>query len=133
MDEKKIKFGLMIHPDTLKAIDKMYTEDNCRCRSEFIEKAVTFYCGYLTSEKSREYLPNVVISTMKSSLDGLENRMARMLFKMAVELSMVLHVTAASNDFSNESLSRLKGMCIEEVKSIQGAINFEDAAKFQKG
>ena len=133
MDEKKRKFALWIYPETLKSVDKLYRSDNCRTRSEFIEKAVTFYCGYLTAEKSREYLPNVVISTMKSSLDGLENRMARMLFKMAVELSMVLHVTAASNDFSSASLSRLKGMCIEEVKSIQGAISFEDAAKFQKG
>lgn len=133
MDNKKRKFALWIYPETLETVDMLYVADNCRSKSEFIEKAVTFYCGYLTAEKSRDYLPNVVISTMKSSLDGLENRMARMLFKMAVELSMVLHVTAASNDFNNDSLHRLKVMCIEEVKSLQGTIGFEDAAKFQKG
>lgn len=41
--------------------------------------------------------PNVLVSAMQGSLDSYEDRMAALLFKMAVELSMVLHVTAAAN------------------------------------
>ena len=133
MDDNKRKFGLWIHNETLKTVEKLYSEDNCRSKSEFIEKAITFYAGYITAADCREYLPNVVISTMKGSLDGLENRMARLLFKMAVEISMSLHITAASNEFSNNDLTRLRGLCVDEVKAIQGVIRFEDAAKFQKG
>ena len=39
-------------------------EDNCASQSEFIEKAVQFYAGYLSAEENKNYLPNVVTSTL---------------------------------------------------------------------
>ena len=59
--------------------------------------------------------------------------MANLLFKMAVELSMMLHVTAAANAIDETSLTRLRGLCVEEVKRLHGAIRMEDAVRFQKG
>lgn len=58
--------------------------------------------------------------------------MASMLFKLAVKISMANNITAASNGFDMESLTRLRGRCVEEVKKIHGSISFENAAKFQK-
>lgn len=49
MFENKKKFALWIYPDTLEKVGKIYQQDNCDSRSEFIEKAVNFYIGYLTS------------------------------------------------------------------------------------
>lgn len=129
----KQKFSLWIHPETLKMIEKNYRDDDCKSKSEFIEKAILFYAGYLTANDYRGYFPNVIVSTLKGSLDSLENRMASLLFKMAVELSMVLHVTAANNEIDDTTLSRLRGMCVEEVKRLHGSVSMEDAVKFQKG
>ena len=129
----KQKFALWVYPETLDKVEKNYREDDCKSRSEFIEKAILFYAGYLTSNDYRGYFPNVIVSTIKGSLDSLENRMASLLFKMAVELSMVLHVTAAGSDIDNASLSRLRGLCVEEVKRLHGSVSMEDAVKFQKG
>lgn len=129
----KQKFSLWIHPETLKMIEKNYRDDDCKSKSEFIEKAILFYAGYLTANDYRGYFPNVIVSTLKGSLDSLENRMASLLFKMAVELSMVLHVTAANNEIDDTTLSRLRGMCVDEVKRLHGAVSMEDAVKFQKG
>ncbi len=89
--------------------------------------------GYLTADDGQEYFPNVIVSTVKGSLDSLENRMASLLFKMAVELSMTLHVTAAANQIDADTLSRLRGLCVEEVKRLHGAVRLEDAVKFQNG
>ena len=125
----KQKFALWLHESTLTKIEKLYREDDCRSRSEFIEKAVLFYAGYLTAEDYREYFPNVITSTLKGTLDIFENRMASLLFKMAVELSMNLHVTAANNDIDDITLSRLRGMCVNEVKKIHGTVSMEDAVK----
>ncbi len=47
MNENKRKFGLWVHPETLKKVDSTYKEDNCKSRSEFIENAINFYCGYI--------------------------------------------------------------------------------------
>ena len=70
---------------------------------------------------------------MKGNLDNLENRMASLLFKIAVELSMILHVTAANNDINENTLSCLRGMCVEEVKKLHGNISFDEAVRLQKG
>ena len=46
----KNKFALWMYPETLERVEKLYREDGCKSRSEFIEKAINFYCGYLTAE-----------------------------------------------------------------------------------
>ncbi len=129
----KNKFALWAYPETLERVEKLYREDGCKSRSEFIEKAINFYCGYLTAENYREYFPSVIVSTVKGSLDSFENRMASLLFKTAVELSMMLHITAANYDIDEEMLSRLRGMCVKEVKRLHGTVSLDDAVKFQKG
>ena len=133
METQKRKFALWIRAETMEKIGALYKKDDCRSRSEFIEKAVLFYSGYLTAEQTEGYLPAVVISAMQGSLGRYEDRTARLLFKMAVELSMLLHTVAATNEIEEESLSRLRGMCVQEVKSLKGSITLEEATGFQRG
>ena len=47
--------------------------DDCKSRSEFIEKAILFYAGYLTANNYSGYFPNVIVSTVKGTLNSLEN------------------------------------------------------------
>lgn len=131
--EKKIRIPLWIYPSVEEKIQKNYEADNCKSPSEFIEKAILFYCGYLASEEYRQYLPNVLVSTMQGSLDSFEDRMATLLFKIAVELSMMLHVTAAANEIDEDTLMRLRGLCVEEVKRLRGSVRLDDAVRFQNG
>ena len=131
--EKKIRIPLWIYPSVEEKIQKNYEADNCKSPSEFLEKAILFYCGYLASEEYRQYLPNVLVSTMQGSLDSFEDRMATLLFKIAVELSMMLHVTAAANEIDEDTLTRLRGLCVEEVKRLRGSVRLDDAVRFQNG
>ena len=131
--ETKKRIPLWIYPSVHEKVLKNYESDNCKSPSEFIEKAILFYAGYLTASDYKAYFPNVIVSTVKGNLDSLENRMASLLFKMAVELSMVLHVTAATNEIDETTLSRLRGMCVGEVKRLHGSIPLEEAVRFQKG
>ena len=131
--EKKIRIPLWIYPSVEEKIQKNYEADNCKSPSEFIEKAILFYCGYLASEEYRQYLPNVLVSTMQGCLDAFEDRMATLLFKIAVELSMMLHVTAAANEIDEDTLTRLRGLCVEEVKRLRGSVRLDDAVRFQNG
>ncbi len=133
MFEKKKKFALWIYPDTLEKVEKIYRGDNCESRSEFIEKAVNFYIGYLTSEDKNSYLPNVVTSTLKSIVAESDNRTSRMLFKIAVELAVLQNVVAATNEIDQVTLNRLQGECVREVKRMNGSLSFNDAVDWQKG
>ncbi len=132
MDQSKYKFALRITPETMEMVEKKYKDDGCSSRAEFMEKAIRFYCGYLTAEDYREYFPNVIVSTMKGTLDSMENRMAALLFKNTVELSMVLHVMAATHNIQDDTLGDLRRMCVEDVKKTHGTISLKDAVKFQK-
>lgn len=133
MDENKKKFALWIHPSALEKAERLYQLDNCRSKSEFIEKAIIFYSGYISAEDSRDYLPEVIVSTLQGSLNTFENRMASLLFKYAVELDMMMHISAANFHIDENTLSRLRGKCVKEVKALYGRISFEDAVNYQKG
>ena len=126
---EKAKYTLYIDPAVLKRVDDLYKQDGCKSKSEFIEKAVSFYCGYLTAENYRDYLPKVILSTVQGTLDSFENRMATLLFKMAVELSVLNRVTAATVDVEELNLTRLRGRCVEDVKRLNGCISFDQAVK----
>lgn len=133
MFENKKKFALWMYPDTLENVEKIYREDNCESKSEFIEKAVNFYIGYLTSGDTKSYLPSVVTSTLKSIVAESDNRMSRMLFKLAVEIAIMQNITASAQDIDPASLERLRGECVKEVKRLNGNFSFEDAVSWQKG
>ena len=133
MFENKKKFALWMYPDTLEKVEEIYRKDNCASRSEFIEKAVKFYIGYLTAEKKDSYLPGVVTSTLKAIAAESDNRTSRILFKIAVELAVLQNVVAATNEIDAVTLNRLRGECVKEVKRLNGSLSFDDAVDWQKG
>ena len=113
MFKDKKKFPLWVYPETLDKVGRIYREDNCRSKSEFIEKAIEFYYGYLTSQDKRDYLPSVVTSTLKSIVAESDNRQGRLLFKLAVEVAITQNIIAAAQEIDPLSLERLRGECVK--------------------
>ena len=129
----KIKFPFWVTPKTMETVKEMYKDDNCRSQSEFIEKAINAYIGYLRADNSPGMLPNHMVSTMKAIVDSNTTRQNRMLFKLAVEMAIMMNILAAHCEIKEESLSTLRQSCIDEVKRINGMLGFEDAYYWQKG
>ena len=129
---EKRKFALWISKDTIDRAKKSYKDDNCSSASEFIEKAILFYLGYLSSQENQDYLAQVIPSTVKSIMDESANRMGRLLFKMAVELAVIENILAAVCEVDRQELKRLRGQCVEEIKRTNGMISFEQALQWQK-
>ena len=133
MPREKIKFALRIMPETQQIVKDFYPLDNCQNQSEFIEKAIHFYAGYVASKNGTEFLAPVLVSALQGTVTNAENHIARLLFKLAVETNMMMNVLASEVDVSPEVLERLRGRCIQEVKKTGGAVTFADAMKYQKG
>ena len=51
-NNKKIKFPLWVTPKTMETVKEMYKGDDCRSQSEFIEKAIRAYVGYLRADNA---------------------------------------------------------------------------------
>ena len=130
--EVKRRFQLWLKPSVLDMADKLYEDDNCGSRSEFIEKAIQFYAGYLYAQKSQDYMPKVITSTLKGMVAENSNQISRVLFKMAVEQAITMNVVAATCGISREQIDKLRGICVSQVKRSNGAYSFEDAYDFQK-
>lgn len=130
--EVKRRFQLWLKPSVLDMADKLYEDDNCGSRSEFIEKAIQFYAGYLYAQKSQDYMPKVITSTLKGMVAENSNQISRVLFKMAVEQAITMNVVAATCGISREQIDKLRGVCVSQVKRSNGAYSFEDAYDFQK-
>ena len=130
-EDKKNKFALYVHDNVLDIARQWYERDNCKSMSEFIEKAIQFYGGYVASEHNPNYFPNIVISTMKAIMRDSENRQNRNLFRIAVELGMLMNVMAATHDIPEDALVKLRGDCIEEIKRINGTLSLDTAVEWQ--
>ena len=130
--EVKRRFQLWVMPSTLELADHFYRQDNCASRSEFIEKAIQFYAGYVSSQRNQDYLARVIPATVKGIVDESSNRMGRLMFKMAVELAVIENILAAVCEVDQQELKRLRGQCVEEIKRTNGMISFEQALQWQK-
>ena len=127
----KKRFTLWLYDDTWAKVKEMYRQDDCRNKSEFIEKAIRFYVGYLTAGSKANYLPNMFLSNMRGIVRESDTRQNRMLFKIAVEMAMMENILANLNNFDPVAVERLRGACVEEVKGINGMLRFEDAVDWQ--
>ena len=106
---------------------------NCQSQNEFVEKALHFYCDYLTSGDCTTVLPPIYLSALKGTIQDTENRICRLLFKLAVEMDMMMNVLAYGMEISDDTLHDLRGHCVQNVKKTNGSVTLDKAVEFQKG
>ena len=133
MDHDSKRIGLYINQDLLKTCDNAISRTNATSRSDFISNAIEFYIAWLDSKNTTKILTPALESVIGSKILDTEDRIARVLFKQGVELAMLMHVVAATNDITESQLKDLRKICVEEVKRNSGKYKFEDAFRFQKG
>jgi hypothetical protein len=131
--ENKKRSAMWLYPETYLKIDRNLELTDCKNRSDFLEKAVDFYIGYLSSQSSTTYLSKILLESISGTLKETENRQSANLFRLSVEMSMMMNILAAGLEISDEDLHKLRGRCVQEVKRNKGRINMEDAVKYQQG
>ena len=79
-----------------------------------------------------EYAAPQITAITEGIVKGTEQRLPRALFKVAVELGAVSHMLAAVHEIDDDTMIKLRTMCTDEVKRINGIINFEKAVRYQR-
>ena len=131
-DENKKGTAVWLSPGVIRRMDSWLEEDNCSTRSEFIEKALRFYMGYLATEDTSEYLSQALVDTLQGIVADNSNRLRTMIFKWCVELNMMGHTIAAH--FRADPINRreLRAYAVDEVKRTNGQISFDRALDQQR-
>ena len=65
-------------------------------------------------------------------LDDSENRIATLLFKLTVEMSIMMNVIAAMADVDEETLRKLRIKCVEDAKRTNGSISLAQTVRAQR-
>lgn len=131
-DNNKKRITAWVSEETIKKCNSGIALDDSRSRSEFVEKAVSFYAGFLAAQVHTDFFAPVIAEVVDGVVSTAENRIAKLLFKIAVELAKLEQMLASINDMDEETLHSLHIQCVNEVKKINGILKFEEAVKQQR-
>ena len=131
-EENKKRTAVWLTPGVIRRMDGWLEEDNCKTRSEFIEKALRFYMGCLATEDTSEYLSRALVDTLRGTLADNENRLRTLLFKLCVEVNMMSHTVAAHFLADPVNRRELRAYAVDEVLRTNGKISFDDALDLQR-
>ena len=126
---KKEKFPLYPSPEKKAILERRYQEDGSRSITAFIERAVDFYLDYLSANNAGLFLPTSIKSYVDGRLGQLENRMASLLYKQAVEQDMVAGILADAYQFNEDDLQRRRTESINNVKKTNGRISLDQRVR----
>ena len=132
MEDNKKCTTIWLRPSVIRRMDAWLEEANCRSRSEFVDKALRFYMGYLGTENITEFLSDALVATLRGIVADSANRTNSLLFKCAVEQGIMAHTIAAHFRDTLEDRRALRGYVVDEVKRTNGQIRFEDAQDVQR-
>lgn len=132
MVKGKQKVTIFLTPSMKKKIEETYRADNCRSQSEFVEKAVDFYLGYLNTRNASAFLPEVLSTILIGIMDDFAQRIGRQLYKLSVEQNLCNHILTADTDMDQRTYQLMRGRSVREVDSTNGRITFKEVLDFQK-
>ncbi|MBR2886225.1 MAG: hypothetical protein IKB93_15780 [Clostridia bacterium] len=122
MAKKHISF--CIEESDLNECEANIAVSNYKSRSDYIAEAVRFYNSYLHNKNNEEYINQNLKDSLADMLKKFENRTARLMFKQAVETSKIFWLLIKHYGINYENADTLHKSCIEEVKKINGAIQY---------
>ena len=126
---KKEKFALYLPPELRAEVEEHYQEDGNHSLTAFIENAVRFYLGYLDTQDAGIFLPTAIRSCINGRLGTMENRMALLLYKLAVENDMTMSMMAEALQVSEEYVREQRARSVQNVKKTNGQLRFEQIAR----
>lgn len=123
---EKRRFEFRTTDKIIKMVEDHYKDDNCLSRAEYIEKAIEFYTGEIETHRNSQFISTQVASLLRSLIIDSDHRQERIIFKLAVEIAMMMHLIARTQNVSQEDLDWLRQKSIEDIKGTNGTLKFDD-------
>ena len=127
------RIGVYINNELLARCDAAMEKTNADSRSEFIRDALEHYIAVINMQESSRVLTPALESVIGSKIALTEDRINRIVFKLGVEVAMMNNILASTHNIDPDSMEALRRYCTDEVASIGGKYQLEDAVEFQAG
>ena len=122
------KMTIRLSPVTEFRLERDYRLDGSRSKNEFIERAITHYQDLLEAEQN-ETLPAAIQSAIDGRLGMFEDRLARLLYKLTVEMDMGMNAVLDCIQVDEDYLRKLRADSVKNVKATNGLLTFEQKAR----
>ena len=134
MPEEEMKRVSLYCPKEIIALcDSDLNLAGVKSRNQFIIDAIKLYDCYLHKDINTDLLTPAFETVIDSRLDLTEYRLSQTIFKLAVEMACTMNVFAGAFKIEPKKVRNMKHRVINEVKSLNGAIDFESIVKYQNG
>ena len=130
--EERSRHTVWMEDTVWQRVQEHYKRDGCSSQTEFIAKAILFYCGYLQSEYAGDFLPKILGETLEAILSMFGDRIGKLLLKQAVEQNVCNHILASDPDIDAATYQKMRGMSYQEVLRTNGQISFPEVLRQQK-
>ena len=128
--ENTHKMTIRLSPVTEFRLERDYRLDGSRSKNEFIDRAITRYQDLLEVEQN-ETLPTAIQSAIDGRLGMFEDRLARLFYKLAVEMDMGMSAILDCIQLDADYLRKLRSDSVKNVKATNGLLTFEQKAREQ--
>lgn len=123
MSEKMPTRGIRMPDEQWKTCTEMSKELGYHSPSDFIRDAIEFYVEWKNRDSSEKFLTPALESVMRGIVKDSEDRMSRLLFKMAVDINLITRIICADFDYSESTLNNLRKESVRIVSDTNGTIH----------
>ena len=119
--------GIRFTAEQLERCDEKSTELGIS-RNEFIREAVEFYLEWLSRGSSEKFLTPAFESVISAKLRDTEDRLSRILFKIAVEQNVLARIVLADGEYEypEEFVEKIRRHAVQHLKETNGTLNLLD-------
>ena len=103
------------------------------CEVDFITAAIENYCADIDGEKNMDLLCDRMYKIVSAEVDSQSNRMANILFKIAVELAIQNNMLAAGYvNLTDSEMRYIRNQALNTVRKSHGFLSFEKALEEER-
>ena len=120
--------GIRFTEEQLRRCDEK-SEELGISRNRFIRDAVDFYLEWLNRESTEKFLTPALESVISAKLRDTEDRLSRILFKIAVEQNMLAFAYINTTEFDLNYIEEMRRQAINDLKTTNGMLGVEHVLK----
>ena len=103
--------------------DEMTRTLGLESRNEYIRSAIEFYTEWNEVSHTQKFLTPALESVISAKVRDSENRIARVLYKMAVQQNAMTHVLATAYNWTPDELEKLYDTAEDDARGWYGTLD----------
>ena len=126
-DERMTSRGVSLEDYKWELYSEKAKKHGFKTRNDFIRAGIEFYLQWLERGDSETFLTPALEQVITAKLRDSENRISRMMFKLAVEQNFLAHLLASTTELEDYQVKKLYQDAIDEVRATNGNLSVTDA------